>query len=118
EPKETREQIDLCGISGVVSPNATFGAALDRVRVMMRALVHRGPDGDGIWEDPTLPLVLGHNRLAILDTSNAGAQPMLSSCGRYVITFNGEIYNFQTLRNTIDRVSEKSVAWRGHSDTE
>lgn len=85
---------------------------------MMRALVHRGPDGQGLWRDPDMPVVLGHNRLAIMDPSQAGAQPMLSASRRYVINFNGEIYNFQDLRRALDRETSAPIAWRGHCDTE
>ena len=91
---------------------------MDRVRVMMRALAHRGPDSNGAWQESAIPLVLGHNRLAVLDRSNAGAQPMLSASGRYVVTFNGEIYNFAALRSTLENASGEALLWRGHADTE
>src|SRR6266700_1509873 len=101
-----------------MTTRGTRESVRERVRAMMQVLGHRGPDGDGMWQDTAVPLVLGHNRLAILDRSSAGAQPMLSSSGRYIITFNGEIYNFAALREAVDRGPTGPVAWRGHADTE
>jgi len=80
---------------------------------MVAAIRYRGPDANGVWCDPTVGLGLGHARLSILDLSPAGSQPMLSASGRYVIVFNGEIYNHLELREQLG-----GVAWRGHSDTE
>ena len=82
---------------------------------MIAALVHRGPDADGVWIDEGI--ALGHRRLSILDLSSAGAQPMQSSCERYVIVFNGEIYNHLDLRRDL-AVAGAAPEWRGHSDTE
>ena len=79
---------------------------------MSDALVHRGPDGSGEWVDAEAGVAMGLRRLAILDLSPAGHQPMMSPSGRYIGTFNGEIYNFSDLRK------ELRVEWRGHSDTE
>jgi asparagine synthase (glutamine-hydrolysing) len=62
---------------------------------MVRRLAHRGPDDEGVWTEESAGLALAHRRLAILDLSAAGHQPMISQCGRFVIVFNGEIYNFQ-----------------------
>jgi asparagine synthase (glutamine-hydrolysing) len=84
---------------------------------MAEALAHRGPDDSGVWVDPAGDVALGHRRLSILDLSPEGHQPMRSACGRYVIAFNGEIYNFQELREALGRVGG-APAWRGHSDTE
>src|SRR5579864_4213160 len=83
---------------------------------MSRALVHRGPDHAGVWLDEKAGVALGHQRLAILDLSAAGNQPMLSPDGRYVATYNGEIYNFEELRRLLSE--EAGVNWRGGSDTE
>jgi asparagine synthase (glutamine-hydrolysing) len=98
----------MCGIVGGVGTLArkpgTFAAALDRLR-------HRGPDDRGLWHEAGV--VLGHTRLAILDLSPAGHQPMQSAHGSHVIVFNGEIYNHQDLRGRL-----KGEAWQGHSDTE
>ena len=74
---------------------------------------HRGPDGAGLWCDTEKNVAIAHRRLAIVDLTSSGSQPMLSECGRYVLSFNGEIYNFQELKKTLP-YSE----WRGSSDTE
>ena len=83
-------------------------------RDMGAALRHRGPDDNGIWVDADAGIALAHTRLSILDLSPAGAQPMLSASGRYVLVFNGEIYNHLDLRAQLPQ----PPAWRGHSDTE
>lgn len=80
---------------------------------MSRQLLHRGPDDDGIWCDASAGAALSFRRLAIIDLTDAGAQPMISASGRYVIVFNGEIYNFERLRAQLHGTS-----FRGHSDTE
>jgi len=104
----------MCGISGYINSRPESDADLRLIaRRMCDALAHRGPDGDGLWIDAAAGVVLGHRRLAIVDLSPAGAQPMLSTCGRYVLVYNGEIYNHLELRDTLG-----GVAWRGHSDTE
>ncbi len=84
-------------------------------RAMATALRHRGPDADGFWVDPSAGLALAHRRLSIIDLSETGSQPMHSHCGRYVITYNGECYNFPELRNLL--VAE-GCRFRGGSDTE
>ena len=80
---------------------------------MTDAIAHRGPDAGGEWVDAACGLALGHRRLSIVDLSPAGAQPMLSHSGRYVTVFNGELYNYETLRSALP-----PAVWRGHSDTE
>lgn len=107
----------MCGITGYwqTSPvNVADASAL--VTSMAARIAHRGPDDVGVWVDAEQGVVLGHRRLAIVDLSEAGHQPMLSAQGRYVIVFNGEIYNHQVLRESLDAVAPRS--WRGHSDTE
>lgn len=84
---------------------------------MTDALLHRGPDDGGTWTDGASGIALGHRRLAIVDLSPAGHQPMASASGRWVIAFNGEIYNHQAIRRELEAIDLAS-AWRGHSDTE
>jgi len=84
---------------------------------MIQAIHHRGPDHTGIWLDPARRIALGHKRLSIIDLSPAGNQPMVSPSGRYVIVYNGEIYNHLEIRDEIEQ-DGNAPAWRGHSDTE
>jgi asparagine synthase (glutamine-hydrolysing) len=88
------------------------------LRAMTAELTHRGPDDAGTWIDAEAGVALGHRRLSILDLSPHGAQPMQSACGRYVISYNGEIYNFDRLRAELEGAVAVLPAWRGHSDTE
>jgi asparagine synthase (glutamine-hydrolysing) len=105
----------MCGIAGFIDPNCVdLEAAVQR---MTHALEHRGPDDTGSWIQARGAVALGHRRLSIIDLSPAGHQPMLSRSGRYVLVFNGEIYNHAAIRSEIEgRLG--NVAWRGHSDTE
>ena len=109
----------MCGIAGFlalgggVDPDASR-ATLQR---MTDALVYRGPDADGFWVDEQIGIALGHRRLAIIDLSATGSQPMVSHDGACVIVFNGEIYNFRELRAALD-TRFQNIAWRGTSDTE
>jgi asparagine synthase (glutamine-hydrolysing) len=84
---------------------------------MIRSLVHRGPDDSGTWIDEAAGIALGHRRLSVLDLSPAGHQPMVSVSGRYVIAFNGEIYNHLEIRQSLE-ATLAGPTWRGHSDTE
>ena len=84
---------------------------------MLNAIAHRGPDGEGMWLDPDAGLSLGHRRLAVVDLSEAGAQPMQSRDVRFVIAYNGEIYNAAEIRRGLED-RNPAVRWRGHSDTE
>jgi len=84
---------------------------------MADVLIHRGPDDAGCWADPEAGIALAHRRLAVLDLSPAGHQPMLSASGRYVLAFNGEIYNHLDIRGQLATPRE-TAQWRGHSDTE
>ncbi|CAA7612097.1 asparagine synthase (glutamine-hydrolyzing) [Magnetospirillum sp. UT-4] len=103
----------MCGIAGFI------GGRTDRLRedgaAMIATLAHRGPDGDGLWLDPEVPACLGHRRLAVVDLSPAGRQPMASASGRSVIVYNGEVYNADELRRALEAAG---LAFRGHSDTE
>ena len=105
----------MCGIAGFWQPGATVDNAC--LLSMADAVVHRGPDDAGVWTDDDAGVALAHRRLSILDLSPAGHQPMLSASGRYVIAFNGEVYNFATIRDELERAGV-APAWRGHSDTE
>lgn len=104
----------MCGLAGFLNFRGDCGAVISR---MTEAIAHRGPDDTGRWIDSELGAALGHKRLAIIDVSPAGHQPMLSACGRYVLVFNGEIYNHLDLRMKLSSAS-CVTSWRGHSDTE
>jgi asparagine synthase (glutamine-hydrolysing) len=105
----------MCGITGFLTTriDKDLAGAIGR---MSDTLSHRGPDDKGVWLDENAGIALGHRRLSIVDLSPAGHQPMHSDSGRYVIVFNGEIYNHQEIRREIDGRSPSP--WRGHSDTE
>ncbi|MDP9360595.1 MAG: asparagine synthase (glutamine-hydrolyzing) [Acidobacteriota bacterium] len=109
----------MCGIAGFVSFDGEGNA--DDLRAtaerMAGRLAHRGPDDDGNWVDATAGVAFGFRRLRIIDLTEAGAQPMTSASGRYVIVFNGEVYNFERLREELERAAAAPL-WRGHSDTE
>lgn len=100
----------MCGIAGFLGSKSTTISHISEA--MGKTLHHRGPDDQGIWLDQNFGLALIHTRLSIIDLSSAGHQPMHSQNGRFVIAFNGEIYNHNTLRK------ELNIAWKGHSDTE
>ena len=104
----------MCGLSGIISSKSQDASAIQR---MCDAMPHRGPDSAGIWFNPEKTVALGHRRLSILDLSPEGHQPMTSPSGRYVMVFNGEIYNFQTLKIAVEKTGFAGP-WRGHSDTE
>ena len=103
----------MCGICGEVSFADALPANPERVRAMASRLAHRGPDGEGLWNETEV--ALGHRRLAIIDLSDAAAQPMTSPDGRYVIAYNGEIYNFQEVRAELSALGERFTT---RSDTE
>jgi asparagine synthase (glutamine-hydrolysing) len=107
----------MCGIAGYWDRSNQTSPEVSQaiVTAMTDTLFQRGPDSSGVWLDPAAGVALGHRRLAILDLSPEGAQPMLSADGRYLIVFNGEIYNFEGLRSTL---IELGYHFRGHSDTE
>jgi asparagine synthase (glutamine-hydrolysing) len=137
----------MCGLTGFLGGVAAEGGGVALLRSMSDKLIHRGPDDGGVWCDGEQRIGLGHRRLSIVDLSPAGHQPMVSASGRFVIAFNGEIYNHLELRdelkdhplpNPLDettshstkllKTSAKSLVtpkgegittgWRGHSDTE
>src|SRR6476660_700126 len=105
----------MCGITGFLAADRTPhdpGRILD---AMADTLTHRGPDDRGIWFDADAGIGLGHRRLSIVDLSADGHQPMASPSQRYVIVFNGEIYNFRDLTSELVQIGHR---FRGHSDTE
>ena len=112
----------MCGFVGFLGqPERLASEALeDIVGRMSEAVRHRGPDAGGTWADPLCGVALGHRRLAVLDLSPAGHQPMASRSGRYVVAYNGEIYNHLEIRREIDvaQATPASGSWRGRSDTE
>lgn len=107
----------MCGIVGVFSPHGSTGLQ-QAAASMAYAIAHRGPDGAGVWVEQRVGLALGHRRLSVIDPSPAGEQPMHSACGRYVMVFNGEIYNHELLRLELEKAQQAPAFWRGHSDTE
>ena len=114
----------MCGIAGFVGPTGVQDAHCAALaRRMADAIRHRGPDDGGEWVDASTGIGLGHRRLSVVELSSAGHQPMVSCCGRFVIAFNGEIYNHLELRRELDgyRIPDRenaTHAWRGRSDTE
>ena len=105
----------MCGIAGLVTINPEA-----RVAAMLKAIEHRGRDDEGVWTSPKIDgdgrrVCFGHRRLAIIDTSSAGHQPMLSADGRFVVTFNGEIYNYRELRSRLESLGHE---FRTDTDTE
>jgi asparagine synthase (glutamine-hydrolysing) len=107
----------MCGLVGYIVRGSQVMRAADALSGMSTCLAHRGPDDAGEWIDPDAGVALGHRRLAIVDLSPAGHQPMHSADGRLVVAFNGEIYNHLDLREELAAAGH-APAWRGHSDTE
>ncbi|SDT95765.1 asparagine synthase (glutamine-hydrolysing) [Pseudomonas pohangensis] len=107
----------MCGLSGFLQGRSSSFSLATTIEGMTERLIHRGPDETGVWVDESIGLALGHRRLAVLELSPAGAQPMHSAGGRFVLAFNGEIYNHLALREQL-AVEGATPAWLGHSDTE
>jgi len=116
----------MCGITGIFG-NPRHLELEHSVKRMTDSLYHRGPDDSGVWVNNSECIALGHRRLSIIDLSPAGHQPMMSDCGRYMISFNGEIYNHLELRKKLENHSssvtsqtqdKETISWKGHSDTE
>ena len=105
----------MCGIAGYLDLSASSASETlhSHAQAMTQAMHHRGPDDQGVWIDAKTGVALAQARLSIIDLSAAGHQPMVSASGRYVIVYNGEIYNAPELKRDLD-----SLQWRGHSDTE
>ena len=118
----------MCGFIGFLGGIAISNEYDCILQNMSDTLVHRGPDDEGHWYDSEQRIGLGHRRLSILDLSTTGHQPMVSASGRYVIAFNGEVYNHLDLRKELEEdiffpshslvIGRGEVFWRGHSDTE
>jgi len=105
----------MCGIAGIIQLNTPVDILTSKAVSMANAIEHRGPDSSGVWCSPTSPIALSHRRLAILDLSPSGHQPMRSKSGNSVIAFNGEIYNFKKIKQELEKAGE---AFLGNSDTE
>jgi asparagine synthase (glutamine-hydrolysing) len=107
----------MCGIAGLYDPGRVTGAEvlLARVEQMAASLTHRGPDAGGSWTDAGQGVALGHRRLSVVELGPEGAQPMSSADGRWVVVYNGELYNHHELRS---RLGDDGLAFRGGSDTE
>ncbi|MCH8314011.1 MAG: asparagine synthetase B, partial [Nitrospinae bacterium] len=111
----------MCGIAGIWSAGQGSVSLEPALKKMADAIRHRGPDDQGIWVDSQAGMGLAHRRLSILDLSPQGHQPMICANGRFVIAFNGEVYNFESLRRELDSLGGDTGhknRWRGHSDTE
>ena len=107
----------MCGIVGFWQPHGSSYELAACVQAMANRIVHRGPDGNGHWVDEVSGVALGHRRLAVIDLTQEGHQPMHSASGRYVAVYNGEIYNHLQLRRDLE-LNGQAPPWRGHSDTE
>ena len=111
----------MCGVTGILCSEYKKDL-VKTIRSMTETIHHRGPDDVGVWLDDSAGVALGHRRLSIVDLSAAGHQPMESSGGRYVLVFNGEIYNHKDIRQQLEvgskQQSREPIQWRGHSDTE
>ena len=106
----------MCGIAGIFSSGSIEPGLLER---MANVIAHRGPDDQGIWDDREAGIGFAHRRLAIVDLSAHGHQPMHSADGRFTICFNGEIYNHPEIRRELEAGGlSPEQGWRGHNDTE
>lgn len=106
----------MCGLVGFLNKGSTKDQAFSHLKAMTDSITSRGPDDEGHWCDETAQIAMGFRRLSIQDLSQAGHQPMQSVCKRYMLVFNGEVYNFQELRAELD--AAENIEWQGHSDTE
>tara|TARA_Y100000389_G_scaffold205060_1_gene262580 strand:- start:4186 stop:6141 length:1956 start_codon:yes stop_codon:yes gene_type:complete len=105
----------MCGITGFYSKSlSTFDNVIEK---MNSAISHRGPDAHGSWLDNNSGIVLGHQRLSIIDLSKTGNQPMRSSSGRFILTYNGEVYNHLEIRKELEK-NNSDIKWKSYSDTE
>lgn len=107
----------MCGIAGFIADSWGRDQRTELINKMNNCLIHRGPDAEGIWLDEQSGATLGHRRLSIQDLSPCGAQPMMSHSGRFVMAYNGEIYNVEDLKTGLKQAGHDEI-WRGTSDTE
>jgi asparagine synthase (glutamine-hydrolysing) len=107
----------VCGFAGYLGIGSDV-VVEKLLHLMSDELVHRGPDGSGLWFDDSAKIGISHRRLSIIDLSEAGYQPMISESKRYVIAYNGEIYNHNAIRKELTVFDDQEICWRGHSDTE
>ena len=105
----------MCGFIGIIGSDLKNILSSEKTQKISESLKHRGPDSEGLYVSDDNSIIMMHRRLSILDLSEKGQQPMCSQCGRFIISFNGEIYNHQKLRNDKNLISYK---WKGTSDTE
>jgi len=105
----------MCGIAGFVDSGRNIGAGESIIRSMLMPISHRGPDNTGVWCDDGVGVFLGHNRLSIHDLSDNGNQPMVSNSGRFVLSYNGEIYNYLDVKK---RLVKKGSVFKSDCDTE
>ena len=109
----------MCGIAGIIKNQNSDSLDLKyQIKKMSSSIEHRGPDNSDYWLDNNSGVALGHQRLSVIDLSNAGNQPMQFVNGRFVISFNGEIYNHLEIRKEIDSFNQKKTEWNSSSDTE
>lgn len=104
----------MCGIAGIFGFNENPN---ENIKAMNGTLLNRGPDSGNYIVDDKENIVMGHRRLSVIDLSEAGGQPMYSHSERYIITYNGEIYNASEIKDELEK-SGRKISWRGHSDTE
>jgi asparagine synthase (glutamine-hydrolysing) len=109
----------MCGIAGFMRARADLHADVlaERATRMADAIAHRGPDDRGAWTDSSAGVALAHRRLSVIDLSGEGHQPMVSATGRYLLVYNGEVYNYADVRRELEGAGA-APRWRGHSDTE
>src|SRR5690242_8334966 len=107
----------MCGVTAIWdrARQSAANSRLATAQAMTETLLHRGPDAGDVWNDDSAQIAIGHRRLSIVDLSPAGAQPMMSSCGRFIISYNGEVYNAGELKVELEAAGR---LFRGHSDTE
>ena len=103
----------MCGISGIISKDKID---INYLREISYKINHRGPDNQGFWQSDNKRIAFAHNRLTIIDLSNLANQPMISNNGRYILSYNGEIYNFKKLKDQLSQ--NKKISWKTNCDTE